>query len=313
MKKVLLFAAAFLVMFSCSKNNNDTTPTTQKPTVSWEANPNFDIMEIAMDMNAKVAVNVPEKASAFSITLSTIPVELIGVANKLIGTQANKATAGKAGVLDLVGDNTAAQALKKMGFSSVVGTALQDATVITLDFEKLLEELAGDTPLANQSGFTFKIMVVDRTGNKLEKDIRFNWTSAPEISCTNTFPYELTLGTTTPLVLNIDAKGKIAGITIQFDGDAEPGIQAWIKNRNKSVNNGSDVIDLMKEGTATAFDLPAVSEIKDKMQFNLNLTRLMTQFSYEAQTPGTYDLLVTVVDALGKGMELSFDFSVPEE
>lgn len=313
MKKVLLFAVAFLVMFSCSKTNNDTTQNTQKPTVSWEANPNFDIMEIAVDMNAKVTVNVPEKASLFSITLSTLPVELIGVANKLIGTQANKATASKAGVLDLIGDNTAAQALKRIGFSSAVGTAAQDATVISLDFEKLLEELAGETPLSDQSVFTFKITVIDRTGAKLEKDIRFNWTSAPEISSTNTFPYALTPGTTTPLVLGIDAKGKIAGITIQFDGTAEPGILAWIKNRNKSVNSGSGVIDLMKEGTSTAFDLPTVSDIKDKKQFSLNLTRLMTQFSYEAQTPGTYMLLVAVVDALGKETQLSFSLSVALE
>ena len=114
-------------------------------------------------------------------------------------------------------------------------------------------------------------------------------------------------------MLGIDAKGKIAGITIQFDGTAEPGILAWIKNRNKSVNSGSGVIDLMKEGTSTAFDLPTASEIKDKKQFSLNLTRLMTQFSYEAQTPGTYMLLVAVVDALGKETQLSFSLSVALE
>ncbi len=306
MKKVLLFAAAFLVMFSCSKNNAS-TDAAGKPSIAWESNPNFDIMEISVDMNAKVVVKLPEAASSFTITLSKLPVELIGVANKMIGIQANKATSSKAGILDMIEDSSVAQAVSRMSFSTSVGAALKSASSVTLDFTKLLEELASDSPLANQTGFTFKVAVVDRNGAKLEKDIRFNWTSAPEISCDYSFPYTLTPGTTTPLVLNIDAKGKIAGITIQFDGNAEKDILAWIKKRN----GGSEVIDLMKEGTATAFGLPAATDIKDKTQLNLNITSLMTNFSYEAKTAGSYDLLINVVDALGKETELSMEIKVP--
>ncbi len=306
MKKVLLFAAAFLVLLSCSKNNAS-TDAAGKPSVAWEANPNFDVMEISVNMNAKVVVKLPEAASSFTVTLSKLPIELIGVANKMIGIQANKATSSKAGVLDLIEDSSVAQAANRMGFSTSVGAALKSVPSVTLDFTKLLEELAADSPLANQTGFTFKVAVVDRNGAKLEKDIRFNWTSAPEISSDYSFPYTLTYGTTTPLVLNIDAKGKIAGITLQFDGDAEKDILAWIKKRN----GGSEVIDLMKEGTATAFGLPAATDIKDKMQLNLNITTLMTNFSYEAKTVGSYYLLITVVDALGKETMLSMEIVVP--
>jgi hypothetical protein len=306
MKKVLLFAAAFLVLLSCSKNNAS-TDVAGKPSVAWEANPNFDVMEISVNMNAKVVVKLPEAASSFTVTLSKLPIELIGVANKIIGIQANKATSSKAGVLDLIEDSSVAQAANRMGFSTSVGAALKSVSSVTLDFSKLLEELAADSPLANQSGFTFKVAVVDRNGAKLEKDVRFNWTSAPEISSDYSFPYTLTAGTTTPLVLNIDAKGKIAGITLQFDGDAEKDILAWIKKRN----GGSEVIDLMKEGTATAFGLPAASDIKDKTQLNLNITNLMTNFSYEAKTAGSYYLLIKVVDALGKETMLSMEINVP--
>lgn len=313
MKKVLFFSlAGLLLLGACSKN--DTTGTdAQKPSISWEANANFDVMEIALNMNAKVTVKVPETVNSFTITLSKLPVELIGVANKMIGSQANKASSSKAGVLDLIDDSTAAQAMNRIGFCTSVGAKLKTVPSVTLDFTKLLEELAADSPLANQTGFTFTVTVVDRNGTKLEKDIRFNWTSAPEIDCTNTFPYTLTPGTTTSLVLKIDAKGKIAGITLQFDGDAEQGIQAWIKNRNKAANGGTAVIDLMKEGTATAFELPAASEIKDKIQYNLDITRLMTNFSYEAKTPGSYLWNVTVTDALGKVTEFSFALAVPVE
>lgn len=309
MKKVLYFAFAGLLLLGACSKNNASTDAAGKPSVVWEANPNFDVMEIAADMNAKVTVKLPESASSFTVTLSQLPVELIGVANKMIGIQANKATSSKPGVLDLIEDSAAAQAANRLGFSTSVGAALKSTSSVTLDFSKLLEELAADSPLANQSAFTFMVAVVDRNGAKLEKDIRFNWTSAPEINSDSSFPYSLTPGTTTPLVLKIDAKGKIAGITLQFDGNAEADILSWIKKRN----GGSEVIDLMKEGTATAFELPSASDIKDKTQFKLDITKLMTNFSYEAKTPGSYYFLVKVTDALGKGTQLTFELSVPKE
>ncbi len=311
MKKVLFYALAGLLIFTaCSKNN--ASGDTQKPSINWEANSSFAVMEISQTMDAKVTVKIPEKATSFKITLATIPVELIGVANRLIGTQGNKASATTAGVLDLIEDNTTVQTMSRIAFSTAVGETLKTLPAVTLDFAKLLEELAGDTPLANQSAFTFRVTVVDSTGAKLEKDIRFNWTSAPEITCSTNFPYLLSTGTTTPLVLNIDAKGKIAGITLQFDGDAEQGILSWIQNRNKTVNDGSAVIDLMKEGTGAAFNLPEPGDVKDKTQLSLNLTKLMTNFSFEAKTPGDYSFLVTVVDALGKNSAFPFVFQVPE-
>lgn len=309
MKKVLYFAFAGLLLLGACSKNNASTDAAGKPSVVWEANPNFDVMEIAADMNAKVTVKLPESASSFTVTLSQLPVELIGVANKMIGIQANKATSSKPGVLDLIEDSAAAQAANRLGFSTSVGAALKSTSSVTLDFSKLLEELAADSPLANQSAFTFMVAVVDRNGAKLEKDIRFNWTSAPEINSDSSFPYSLTPGTTTPLVLKIDAKGKIAGITLQFDGKAEADILSWIKKRN----GGSEVIDLMKEGTATAFELPSASDIKDKTQFKLDITKLMTNFSYEAKTPGSYYYLVKVTDALGKETQLTFELSVPKE
>ena len=73
------------------------------------------------------------------------------------------------------------------------------------------------------------------------------------------------------------------------------------------------MIDLMKEGTATAFELPAASTIKDKTLFNLDITKLMTNFSYEAKTPGSYYFQVKVTDALGKETQLVFALAVPAE
>ena len=72
-------------------------------------------------------------------------------------------------------------------------------------------------------------------------------------------------------------------------------------------------VTAMKEGTATAFELPAASTIKDKTLFNLDITKLMTDFSYEAKTPGSYYFQVKVTDALGKETQLAFELAVPAE
>ena len=68
----------------------------------------------------------------------------------------------------------------------------------------------------------------------------------------------------------------------------------------------------MKEGTGADFNLPEPGDVKDKTQLSLNLTKLMTNFSFEAKTPGDYSFLVTVVDVLGKNSAFSFVFQVPE-
>ena len=147
MKKVLYFAFAGLLLLGACSKNNASTDAAGKPSVAWEANPNFDVMEIAKDMNAKVVVKLPESASSFTVTLSKLPVELIGVANKMIGIQANKATSSKPGVLDLIEDSAAAQAANRMGFSSSVGAVLKSTSSVTLDFSNTRNRLRLQLPV----------------------------------------------------------------------------------------------------------------------------------------------------------------------
>lgn len=308
MKKLILCTAAVLAVLACQKA--PAVDNSTKPTVEWDANTTFSEMEISESMNAVVTVKFPEKVSAFRVSLTTLPVELIGVANQIISTSANKASGSKAGVLDLLEDASAAQKLQQMGFAGVVGANLKNATSCKLDFAKLIAALSSGTPLDNQTKFSFTIDVVDNAGNKLSKNnvIRFNWTSAPDIVSDFSFPYTLSKGTTEKLVLNIDAQGKIGGITLQYEGDGDPGIQAWIKNRN----NNSTLIDLMAENTATAFGLPKVADLKDKVNVALDLTSFMTNCSYEVTKKGTtLPLTVKVVDNLGKEVEFSFAVLVP--
>ena len=304
MKKYFLIALAALLLVGCQKNNQDSS---QKPSIAWQANDSFSEMEIVKDMDAKLALSVPEGVSSFQITLS-IPSTLVGVANKMIGNSSNKGTAGKEPVMDLVNDATASSALTQMGFLS---GSPKTGTAFTLDFTKLLEELASDSPLDNASKFSFRISVTDKAQNTLSKDVRFNWTSGPEVELTsnNSLPYSLVRGGSEALVIKVTAFGKIAGLTFSLENCTDEGILNYIKRRS---GTSSAVIDLMNESTSSAFNLPAAKDLKGKTSVELTLTSLMQNFSYEASSTGTsMSFVVKVADELGKEAAFSFALAVP--
>lgn len=307
MKKVFLFALMLLAL-SCGKKGLDL-----KPTALWESNPNFAEMEILEDMEAKVDFSVPEGVASFNVTVD-IPAEFLIPVNQMIGISGNKGTSAKKPVLDLVGDTQAVQTLRSIGFMGAAGTSLKDAKNVTLDFARLVFALIGDHAnlLQNATKFNFTVALKDNEANVLSSQVRFNWTSVPEITLTSgIIPFKLAKGTTEKLVLKLSANGKIDGVQLYFldmEGSAdEGGILAWIKKRN----NGSAVIDLIETDASKAFNLPAPSYFKGKTSVDLDLTRLMTDFSYEA-TPGASMLYcVKVTDQLGRPTEYSFLLNVP--
>ena len=302
MKKYFLIALAALLLVGCQKNNQDSS---QKPSIAWQANDSFSEMEIVKDMDAKLALSVPEGVSSFQITLS-IPSTLVGIANKMFATY--KGTASKSPVIDLVYDATAVSALTKIGFLS---GSPKTGTAFTLDFTKLLEELTSDSPLDNASKFSFRISVTDKAQNTLSKDVRFNWTSGPEVELTsnNSLPYSLVRGGSEALVIKVTAFGKIAGLTFSLENCTDEGILNYIKRRS---GTSSAVIDLMNESTSSAFNLPAAKDLKGKTSVEITLTSLMQNFSYEASSTGTsMSFVVKVADELGKEAAFSFALAVP--
>ena len=305
MKKYLFFAVAVLLLAGCNKSGTDNT---QKPVASWSANEKFSEMEISSDMDAKVTLSVPEGVSALTIKVTKLPVELIGVANKMIGSSSNKGTAAKSPVFDLVNDATVVSSLTGIGF--LLGSP-KTGTSLTFDFSNLLEELSSDSVLENGSKFVFDLALSDKAGNTLNKTVRFNWTAGPEVDLVsnNKLPYSLVRGGSEPLVVKVTAYGKIAALTLSLDDCKDEGILNYIKRRNGTT---SVVIDLMNENSSSAFNLPAVKDLEGKTSAEINFTSLMQNFSYEASTTGTSMFFVLkVADELGKETEFSIGLVIP--
>lgn len=308
MKKYLIFAFAALLLLACQKNNQDNS---QKPAITWQANENFAEMEITTDMDAKVALSVPEGTASLKITVSKLPVELIGIANKLIGSSANKGTGSKSAVFDLIDDATAVSALSRIGFLS--GNP-RTSNLFTLDFSKLLWELAADSPLENASKFVFDIALEDNAKHTLSKSVRFNWTSAPVI--VKTPDGEILLAEEgASLTMAITAPGKIAKAVLSFSGLGSAQPDAGIVSYIKSFTKGDAVVDLIENATvAKALSLPSGSAVKDQTSLSIDFSSLLLTLGIQANTKGSKTrLALQVVDALGKDALVEAILVVPSK
>ena len=292
------------MIISCGKNGPDL-----KPSVKWESNPKFSETEILENMDAKVDFAVPEGVAAFTVTVD-VPSQFLIPVNNMVGISSNRGTSSKKAVLDLVGDATAVQALRSIGFLSVAGASIKDAQNLSLDFSKLVFAIIGTHAdlLSNATKFGFKVDLKDARDNALSNQLRFNWTSIPEISVeSGAKHFSLVKGTTEKLSLKLEANGKIGGVQLYFDGAADEGILSWIKKRN----NGSAIIDLIETDASKAFNLPAPSYFKGKTTVSLDLTKLMTDFSYEVSPGASLSFCVKVTDQLGRYSEFPITLSVP--
>ena len=298
MKRIALFALAALalVVAACSKSPVDNS---SKPSVKWESNASFAMMEIGVNMDAKVVFTVPEGVSSFVVKVTEIPIDLRGLLKKEITSDDNKRDL----ILDLVGDSNIRSAFP--GF--VTPTGLAGAKSVTLDFAKILNKLTEGQLLENDDRFTFDISMVDDNENRITQTVRFRWTSAPELTFEPTRKSEVIylIDSDEYTVENdkiiIKANGKIENIVLRFDGTkADPALLSYVKGLTKR----DAVIDFTQdEKVAKAKGLAnAVSDFKGQTDFTVNLGYLLMDFILFQTTDKDYvtDMTVEVTDALGK-------------
>ena len=302
MKRIFFFAlsALLLVTAACKKTPVDNS---SKPSVAWEANPSFTMMEIGTKMDAKVVFTVPEGVNTFQIKVTELPIDLRGILNKEIDKTENKAKEGTPALLDLVSDSKF-----KSAFPGFVSTSsVSGAKSVTLDFAKLLNKLTEDQLLDNDARFTFEMAMMDDAENQLKQTCRFRWTSGPEITFeparNNDIAYlvdsrDYTLENDKVV---IKAPGKIENIVIRFEGnEADPKLLEYIKNLTK----GDAVIDMTKnENVAKAKVLASsVNDFKDKTDYVIPLGSLMLDLVLFQSEGKAYTTIMTVevTDALGK-------------
>ncbi len=302
MKRIALIAlAAFaLLTAGCKKAPVDNS---SKPSVSWEANPSFTMMEIGVNMEAKVEFKVPEGVSSFVVKVAELPIDLRGLLKKEITGDENK----KDLILDLVGDSKFKSAFP--GFVSPSNVA--GAKSVTLDFSKLLNKLTEDQLLDNDSRFTFDVSMVDAGENKVNQTCRFRWTAAPEIT------FEPSRGSDVSMIylrnedgylvendkVNIKADGKIESIVISFEqaGSGTPA-DSEILDYVKRFTKGDATFDVVKnKDVAEAIGLIDSSmNYAEKTEAVLNLGKMLKTFVLIQNNSCVTRMRVTVTDVLGK-------------
>lgn len=298
MKRIALFALAVLAILvaACKKTPVDNS---SKPSVAWEANPSFTMMEIGVNMDARVVFTVPDGVSSFVIKVTEIPIDLRGLLKKEITSDENKRDL----ILDLVGDSNIRSAFP--GFVSPSGLA--GAKTVTLDFAKILNKLTEGQLMENDDRFTFDISMVDDNENRITQTVRFRWTAAPEISFEPNRKSDVIylIDTEDYTVENdkaiIKAAGKVENIILTFGGSkADPALLNYVKSltkRDASIDFTVDEKVAKAKGLATA-----VSDFKGKTDFTISLGNLLMDFILFQTADKDYvtDMTVEVTDALGK-------------
>ena len=283
-RTVLLLAAALVVLGACKKTQPDDS---NKPTVAWEANPSFDLMEIGVNMDAKVSLTVPEGVESLVVRITEIPTDLSGNKNDLI--------------MDLVSDANIASAFS--GFVSP--RQVSAAKSVTLNFTPLLYKIAEGQLLNNDDRFTFELTMLDAAENKLAKTIRFRWTSGPEITWTPKDKKVVFKADTEeyPCKLAIVAPGRIESLVLSFEGTSEQSVDAGLMAYIKKVAGGN-AIDLIAQSTvAQKLSLPG-AEIKSKTALEIDLKTFLGNLSLVADGNGSStQMKIVIVDELGKSLE----------
>lgn len=131
------------------------TPSTA-PYLAWDANPDFEKMDIAEGMSVELMVYAPEKIKEFVVKVSD---NFKGAIQMLVPG---------AEYLDLINDEVAKEALGSM---LPVGDQLLGKTEVAFSLSKLVPMIAA---VGNQGeDYVFTLEVTDEKGQKLVKDVYF--------------------------------------------------------------------------------------------------------------------------------------------
>lgn len=126
------------------------------PYLAWDANPDFEKMDIAEGMSVELMVYAPEKIKEFIVKVSD---NFKGAIQMLVPG---------AEYLDLINDEVAKEALGSM---LPVGDQLLGKTEVTFSLSKLVPMIAA---VGNQGeDYVFTLEVTDEKGQKLVKDVYF--------------------------------------------------------------------------------------------------------------------------------------------
>lgn len=285
-RRMTLMTAALLsvlcLMTGCAKKNN------AKPL--WSSTPLKNV-ELGDNVEGKVTVSVPAGVESFTATLTELPVELIGLVNRCIGIPANRATAVKPGMLDLVSDATLPNS--EIGrFFTPVGSKMSGATTATLDLGGCFMYLMENNEIPTGTRFVVDLSLTDKEGNSTDQQESFRWTEAPRFTVTGNNPCQLNTSGVT-LSVDITVPGKLKVLTMDFGGaKASQVILGYVKNRNDQKTT----VDLLGSSAANFGFSVSANVTAAKLDFSA----LAKSWSFDVESSTTTIITLHAEDALGK-------------
>ena len=134
-----------------------------KPSLVWEANPTFELMELKSDgMSVEITVNVPGKVKDFLIDVKSDCAEFEGVIKSMTGDGLT---------MDLV-NNTALSSLNDLGIPT--GASVKGKETVPFKLSSLLPMILLYNPEVN-SYHTFTLKVTDEAGQTLTQALQFQY------------------------------------------------------------------------------------------------------------------------------------------
>lgn len=142
-------------------NPNPSLPA--KPSLVWEANPTFELMELKSDgMSVEITVNVPGKVKDFLIDVKSDCAEFEGVIKSMTGDGLT---------MDLV-NNSALSSLNDLGIPT--GASVKGKETVPFKLSSLLPMILLYNPEVN-SYHTFTLKVTDESGQTLTQALQFQY------------------------------------------------------------------------------------------------------------------------------------------
>ena len=134
-----------------------------KPSLVWEANPTFELMELKSDgMSVEITVNVPGKVKDFLIDVKSDCAEFEGVIKSMTGDGLT---------MDLV-NNASLSSLNDMDIPT--GDSVKGKDTVPFDLSSLLPMILLYNPEVN-SYHTFTLRVTDESGQTLTQALQFQY------------------------------------------------------------------------------------------------------------------------------------------
>lgn len=293
MKRISLILASLLVVFTTGCNKTPKVDP-QKPAITWDSNPGFNIQELTAGVDGYINISVPEKINALTITLTLG--EYFPLANNHIGLAANRGSLTKSPIFDLVDDTKCAAFMESLGVSA--GTILRGRTSLDLNLAAILGTLLENQSPENNTTFALGVYVMDQAGNELSKTATFHFTSAPEFTWAgnSTFRDVVLDEDAVDCKISVYAPGKITSFIVTLASDADANLQNYVKNRTTA---GVLDIDLVNdEKVAGGFKFPAASSVLEAENVTLDFGFLY-DWKYD-MSPSTNNFTISVVDKNGK-------------